>query len=340
MSALPESDLLDAAATMSIEVGLAAPLDLKPLEGGKNNRVFRVPLADGSALVLKSYFADPRDPRDRLGAEWDFASYAWARGVRDIPQPVARDKARHLGLYRFVPGRKLAVDEVSQNHIANAAEFIIAINRCPRDPMLLAPGSEACFSIRQHCETVERRIERLAARDPAPDDRVMVDKFVTSRLLPAWRAVKSRLDTVLTRAGIDASAPIDSADIIVSPSDFGFHNALLEATAGRLYFIDFEYAGRDDPAKLICDFFCQPEIPVPPQAFDGFIEHVVSGLNLPDIHRERCRILLDLYHIKWAGIILNHFMPLGSARRTFAEHKTDGAHQIARAEAQIAHIAV
>ncbi len=47
--------------------GRADPIELVPLPGGKNNRVFQVRLADGSSLVLKSYFAHPHDTRDRLG---------------------------------------------------------------------------------------------------------------------------------------------------------------------------------------------------------------------------------------------------------------------------------
>ena len=67
----------------------------------------------------------------------------------------------------------------------------------------------------------------------------------------------------------DMDHPLDTQESVLSPSDFGFHNALL-GPDGKLCFIDFEYAGWDDPAKLICDFFCQPQTPVP-QAHLGFI---------------------------------------------------------------------
>src|SRR5258708_29751946 len=41
---------------------------------------------------------------------------------------------------------------------------------------------------------------------------------------------------------------------------FGFHNALLRPSQ-ELCFLDFEYAGHDDPAKMVGDFFSQPAIP-------------------------------------------------------------------------------
>src|SRR6185503_11886129 len=46
----------------------------------------------------------------------------------------------------------------------------------------------------------------------------------------------------------------------LSPSDFGYHNAVL-ADDETVRFFDFEYAGWDDPAKLVCDFFNQVEVP-------------------------------------------------------------------------------
>jgi hypothetical protein len=207
--------------------------------------------------------------------------------------------------------------------------------------MLLAPGSEACFTFHQHLETVERRIRRLAELSPAPSDRALVSDFVNFRLLPAWHIVETRLNNSLSEGGVASSEPITLSDIMISPSDFGFHNALFDDATGRIHFIDFEYAGRDDPAKMIADFFCQPEIPVGMEYFEFFVDLVLTGLGLGKAHRERCLLLLDLYRIKWAAIILNRFMPVGAARRSFAEYSTGGepaACQIARAEAQLANI--
>jgi hypothetical protein len=104
----------------------------------------------------------------------------------------------------------------------------------------------------------------------------------------------------------------------LSPSDFGFHNALADEN-GRVTFLDFEYAGRDDPAKLVSDFFCQPEISVPLNYHPGFLMRLADGLELDDAGRTRCRILLDAYRIKWSCILLNDFLPVGAARRSFAD---------------------
>ena len=130
-------------------------------------------------------------------------------------------------------------------------------------------------------------------------------------LLPAWSAVKARLDRRRARRRILRwTSCCDADDCCLSPSDFGFHNALVDET-GRLSFLDFEYAGRDDPAKLVSDFFCQPEIPVPLRYHAGFVARLAEGLELDEAGRARCRMLLDAYRVKWTCIILNDFLPLG-----------------------------
>jgi len=106
--AAADGALLALASRLAAHAGRGRARVLTPLAGGNNNQVYRVETEAGETLVLKHYFSDPRDPRDRLAAEWGFLRHAWARGVRAVPEPLASDTAAHAGLYGFVPGRKAA----------------------------------------------------------------------------------------------------------------------------------------------------------------------------------------------------------------------------------------
>lgn len=332
---LSETELLQAVAPLCAAAGQAAPAALHQLAGGKNNRVFRLDLADRTRLVLKSYHVDPRDPRDRLAAEWAFLKYIWGRGVRSVPQPLGRDIGRHLGLYSLLPGRKLDASEIGQPDIDQAAAFVIAANAEPRDVLALAPGSEACFSLAQHLETVARRVNRLAVLDEATPHSDAAKQLVADRLTPAWTRVEAWIRSRAAEEGIVINAGVPDANLCVSPSDFGFHNALRD-DHGVIGFLDFEYAGRDDPAKLVCDFFCCPEIPVPTTFHAGFIDRLSTGLAVDADFRLRCELLLDAYRIKWACIALNDFLPVGAARREFASTSARDlrcAQQLAKATA-------
>lgn len=337
---MSEAGLLDLARRLTRAAGKAEPLALDRLDGGKNNRVYRIRLADGDDAVLKLYHSDPRDPRDRLGAEWGFLSYVWQRRVRNVPVPLAHDRDQNAGLYGFVTGRKLDADEIDAGIVAQAADFIAAVNAEPRQPERLAPGSEACFSLADHLTTVERRVARLASLDGDAPLAAEAAELVVMRLTPMWDDVKARIIDRAREAGVAAGAPVASP--CVSPSDFGFHNALVDSDR-QASFIDFEYAGRDDPAKLVCDFFCQPEVPVALDHFDAFVARIAGPLDLGETDLWRCRALLPAYRIKWVCIILNEFLAVGASRRAFADAGNRAARarrQIERAERHLALVAV
>ena len=328
-----DTALLALAQRLTSQAGRGAVGALTRLAGGRNNQVYRLD-TDDAPLVLKRYFKDARDPRDRLGAEWSFVSHAWSRGIRVVPEPLACDPAEQAGLYSFVWGRKLAATEVTPAHIDAAIDFVLAVNERPRPD--LATGSEASFSLADHISTIERRVARLAKLD---DDVPLVAEAreLVPRLQLLWDAVKALIGAGAAMEGLKMSQTLGPDQICLSPSDFGFHNALID-DAGKLTFLDFEYAGRDDPAKLVSDFFCQPEVPVPLSLHRHFIDRMAQGLGLDAAGVTRCRLLRDAYQIKWTCIILNDFLPLGAARRAFADAgawSQSCAEQLAKAEAKL-----
>ncbi len=326
-------EVAEIAARLAAAAGLSWPGAINRLSGGKNNRVFRV----GDNLVLKLYHWDARDTRDRLRAEWQFLTYAWDRGVRNIPQPLACDATLHAGLYTLLPGSTPA--SVTARNVGTALNFLLAVNAAPRDLDTFDPGSEACFSLGEHIATIQRRVARLSAVDPSIPGADAAKALIAARLRPVWEDVRATLLSDAKTLGISIDTVLDSTSPCISPSDFGFHNALTDRE--RTCFIDFEYAGRDDPAKLVCDFFCQPQVPVPLAYMADFTRDLISGLGLDASHETRCRLLLNAYRVKWACIILNDFLPLGSARRAYADlagSSERSTAQLARAAAKLAEI--
>lgn len=309
--------LHQAAARLLAKAAYDEPFTLQRLTGGANNRVYRVTVA-ARRLALKAYFRHPGDSRDRLAAEFAFVRYASSRGLRAVPEPLACDLAGGLALYEYIDGRRLDADQVDRAAVADAAEFIAALNRDRQSPAAarLPPGAEACFSIRSHLECVQRRIERLRRIERHDDVDRDAAEFVALQLAQTFQRVAGNL---VSRAAADElllDAPLPPDHRVISPSDFGFHNTL--ATDTGLRFIDFEYAGWDDPAKLVCDFFCQPALPVPPSLYDAFSLPIAELLPRPDWHARRFALLLPVYRLKWCCIMLNEFLPIDRRRRLYA----------------------
>ena len=306
---------------IAAELAGARPIAVKSLAGGRNNQVYKVEFDDRPPLILKAYFTDDRDQRDRLGAEWAFLSLAESRRIATTPRPIARDLGRKCALLSFTSGRKLAAEEVAWDHVAQATDFIIALNAGAPMASTFAPASEACFSLAQHVATIDRRVLRLQNHQPDGPSAADFARFVTRDLTPSWNAIRSELSSDFARAGWNLDVELALDQQWISPSDFGFHNALCDAD-GRLGFLDFEYAGRDDPAKLICDFFCQPDIPVPGQ----FLSPMLSRLRAAGVCDAalplRVTSLMKAYRIKWICILLNEFLSEGLARRQFSNDAT------------------
>ncbi len=330
-----------AAAVMLLwRAGHPEPCRFVPLAGGANNQVYRVETS-GEPLVLKCYYRHPDDPRDRLAADYGYSTFAWQLGVRALPRPITADPAAGLALFEHIGGQKLTA--VDAGAVRQALDFYLDVNagRASEAARALPVASEACFSLEEHLRTMRRRLERLRGL-PAqtPLDREAAD-FVWGRLTDRAAAVEDAVCDAAARCGVGLDAPLASAERRLSPSDFGFHNALVTAD-GTLKFLDFEYSGWDDPAKMVADFFCQPERPAPETCFADFAAAVAADLPCPELHRWRCALLWPVYRVKWCCIMLNDFLPAGRRRRRFAAGTADEEarkrRQLAKARAAAARI--
>ncbi len=308
--------------------GIHTGFAIELLRGGGNNRVYRI--RDGACSVtLKEYFQNPADPRDRFNAEKAFYNFLAEFKVPGAAQRIGWDVENRLGMFGFIEGRKLDVVEVNEDYVRQAAEFIVNLNqhKCEWAANELRPASEACFSIAEHVACVDRRVARLQNIECALDIDKNTAAFVRDELEPLWQKVRADIRQI---AGLEFDRDIPKDEIYLSPSDFGFHNALLTAD-GRLTFFDFEYAGWDDPAKLVCDFFSQPQIPVDLTFWETFIETLADSKTPPPFAK-RAAILLPAYQLKWCCIILNEFLRSDLARRDFAVGAADA---IARKTSQL-----
>ncbi len=302
-----------------ITADAAAGVRLHPLSGGRNNRTFRLQATSGDYL-LKWYFSHRRDRRDRAGTEFAFCRCLWRHGMRRLPQPLGLDRAAGLALYSFLPGRPLRPADLTAAHHDEAVRFLCDANRLRSEPEALALGeaSEACFSIERHIGTIGKRLQRLAAIHPTTEISAEMGRFVGGPLKDAFEHHCARLESEVRSTPLEMQDELVAADRILSPSDFGFHNALLQDD-GSLMFVDFEYAGWDDPAKLVCDFYSQIDVPAQPSSFAPFLQRVAGLCAAADLTCRRVQLLLPLYRIKWCTIVLNDFLPDGEARRAFGD---------------------
>lgn len=283
-----------------------------------NNRTYKVQ-TEHRTLAVKQYFRHGDDARDRLGTEFGFLSFATQAAPGCAPAPLAMDREEGLAAYEFVEGRALVASELQWTHVQSAIDFFLALNT-PQARLLakdLPSASEACFSVFGHLELVERRLAGLVAGIP--------DTAENAAALALVQQLKVYWDALVAQVRMSSAVPdvlLAPAQRCISPSDFGFHNALLQ-TDQRLRFLDFEYAGWDDPAKLVGDFFAQLAVPVPAEYFDRFVTAIAAAFADPQDVMARANLLRPVYQVKWCCIAMNVFLPTHLARRQFANPGMD-----------------
>jgi thiamine kinase-like enzyme len=290
---------------------------INPLSASGNNRVFALHCGN-EKMVLKWYFYDAADTRDRLGAEYSFLEHAWTLGLRCIPKPIAKNESEHLALYEYVTGQTIDASKVNENLMQQAAHFLAKLNtkNSRATASMLPKASEACFSVSEHFSMIDARLSRLDQMPVLSKVDKEAKEFV-KRLEAYWQDAKSRILIDCQCLGFNPENVLDTSERCLSPSDFGFHNALLRPD-GQVCFIDFEYAGWDDPAKAIGDFFSHPGVKVPHAQFETFMAKALEPFDQSLQMIGRVRALEPISQIKWCCIILNEFLPASAKRRSFA----------------------
>jgi hypothetical protein len=307
----------------------APALEVIPVSRGGNNRLYRVVTAD-RVLALKSYPCPDDDARDRLGTEYDALSFLHTLGEDAVPAPVAISRPMRAALYRWIDGEPITAPVAGDIDAALAFLHRVHGYRQSGAASALPLASEACLSAAELLRQISVREQRL--RGLVSCDRGLDD------FLQRFAVLRSRLFESVGRGSEDE---LSLEFRTLSPSDFGFHNALRDR-GGRVVFLDFEYFGWDDPVKLTADFLLHPGMALDRAARRRFADGMGAIHSADPDFRARLGRQLPLYALRWCLILLNEFLPGHRARRAVAGGGDNAAaklRQLAKAEAMLGGIA-
>ena len=281
----------------------ASVRSLERLRGGINNRVFRC--GDGRQFwVIKGYAPTQPGQRDRMQAEVDFLRFAAQAAPGFTPELLQIDPERRCVVLEHLEGMPFPEGvSPSEAAVGEAVEFFRQLNAEPwlaRESIKLN-AAEGFLSLREHLGNVRQRLEGMGCAHLDQKFRPQA-KTLLHRINIKLAHTEERT-TCLIDQGIVADA-IALGDRCVSPSDFGFHNAVL--TPQGPVFLDFEFSGWDDPCKTSIDFNLQPRVPICHES-----TYLLS--ILPEdrrLHAEkRCQFLEPILRLKWITIILSILTP-------------------------------
>ena len=278
------------------------------LSGGINCEAFKVTTDKNKAYFAKKYNRRKGDNRNRLSTEFSGLSFLWANGIRNVPEPLLSCEQFDVAIYKFINGVKILPGRITRGDIDEAADFATRLHSLieSRGAEIQPIASEACFSSQSYIDCVESRVDRLKKIILKGCIFDSLRAYLENEFIPFFNVLKKSVIQKNKASGPGINRLLPIGERTLSASDFGFHNAI-KIEDGKLFFVDFEYYGWDDPVKMIADFYLQPAVQVPVEYREYFFKKVRSNYQEGVELERRLSMIYPILGLKWCLIILNIF---------------------------------
>jgi aminoglycoside phosphotransferase (APT) family kinase protein len=268
------------------------------LARGGNSGLVEVTTESGNKYALKLY--PGRTGHDRLSSEFNSFELIRQHGSDCVPFPFRRHTGLNAAMFEWIDGE--VVSSPNQEQMRQALGFIRTLHGLRTSPDFHAfhKASAAFLSGAGFEEHLRARFNSLTQLSPKFSE---LNDYLLNELQPImekiieWTQSNWRMEP-----GYHESLPREAQTL--SPSDFGFHNAIARPD-GRLAFIDFEYFGWDDPIKLIADFYFHPGMDMDSDIKLQWLQGAVKiyGIEILD----RLHLAWPMIGISWCLILLNEY---------------------------------
>ena len=254
--------------------------------------------------VIKGYAPAERGQRDRMRAEIEFLTYAELVSPRYVPKLIHHDPSLRCIVIEYTDGESYAEGVVPASHHLNGAlNFFRLLNadRATAKKYISLDAAEGFLRLSEHVVNARNRLSQMGT-DHLPRELKIQATDLLKKLNSASERVMNKTESLISSGTVSDS--IDPDQRCISPSDFGFHNAIRTNSGPK--FIDFEFSGWDDPAKAAVDFALQPGVPtgIPTSSLLA-----AANCNQINMIKKRCETLGPVLRIKWLCIILAVLQP-------------------------------
>ncbi len=273
---------------------------LQTLRGGINNLVYSIE-GKKNKLIVKHYPKNRQTSLNKMKAEVQLLALAGELCPNFVPLVISFDFSLQCVLMEFVSGSTFTSGSgPNEEDIHHALEFFALLNhnKVVAQKYVSVDAAEGFLCISEHIGALEARLDRMSVGH-LPNRLVSIASSTFDDLTSSFHLLTKKYRDI---SGSEENE-IERSHLIVSPSDFGFHNAL--KTSSGCKFIDFEFAGWDDPAKASCDFVLQPEC-TPKCDEYALLNTLKLGNKYPEFER-RVDLLFPVLRLKWAFLILSFY---------------------------------
>ena len=271
---------------------------IEKLKGRGNSAIYKLHLSNANKSALKIY--PEISYHDRLGSEFKSTKIFKELNINNVQRPISFDSSLGIATYEWIEGERISSYGIKELKAALSFLSILHQNSKAEQFKNFPMASDACPKGSDIEIQIKRRLLQFDELSTKYSD---LEQFLKNDFKPLFKEIIS-----WSKASWPSSSsyivPIEKNELILSPSDFGFHNSLRSQNE-NLTFHDFEYFGWDDPVKLISDFSHNAAMNLTKEIEQLWFLEVseIYGKHLLG----RLSAAWPMYGLNWCLIILNEF---------------------------------
>ena len=269
------------------------------LKGRKNSKIFKIRLNKKKIAIVKQYPETNLNDRLRIDREIKALKILRKRKITNIPKIFYYNRILNILIMEFVNGftpKKISIEDLNQSlkFIKKIKKLKKEINNYPYYAV------ESCENFQNLLNQINYKMNNLEAAS----NRSKVLKHHLNRVLKKTfkNLISLKRKTNVYKLLLENKK---QKKLILSPSDFGFHNSI--KFSRKINFIDFEYFGIDDPVKLVIDFVLHPGMSLKTEIKKKWIQENFRIFSDDKNFKKRLNFLIPFFAIRWALIVLNDY---------------------------------
>jgi len=279
-----------------------AILNIRDLKHNGNNQLFEI-ITNSKKFILKKYESFHMDNWKRGVNEFKALDYLWKEGFREIPQAIYFDESQNIGIYSYEEGRVLNAFEIKEKDINNAVEFLVKLHNL-KDKSFFGQASSACLNLKEYVDVLDRRVNSLFNYEITDPITKKAKRFFSKEVIKKIDELKTDFYQKTKKYNLEKDLSIEEQ--VLTPADFGFHNILVDNN--KYKFIDFEYFGRDDPARQVLDFIHHAQsFEIKDNLKKHFLDYYIEKKDSSKDFKKRLELINPLIAMTWILIPLNVF---------------------------------
>ena len=271
---------------------------IEKLKGRGNSAIYKLRLSNANKLALKIY--PEISYHDRLGSEFKSTKIFKELNINNVQRPISFDSSLGIATYEWIEGERISSYGIKELKAALSFLSILHQNSKAEQFKNFPMASDACPKGSDIEIQIKRRLLQFDELSTKYSD---LEQFLKNDFKPLFKEIIS-WSQASWPSNSSYIVPIEKNELILSPSDFGFHNSLCYQNE-NLIFHDFEYFGWDDPVKLISDFSHNAAMNLTKEIEQLWFSEVseIYGKHLLG----RLSAAWPMYGLNWCLIILNEF---------------------------------